>query len=342
VLQRPRAHLALLAALRGVQQGLEGGKAAVGRAGHGAQKRPIKQALSQGKRRKQMTPDEQLGVMLAEAAAADAAQEGFLQEQQAVKPDDAERPRRQQPGRKRGACSGFPAVLTCCACRDQCPAAAMVPCAFATKSIAYVKRAMRTWARASASTRRGRKSTTPSTQAYVANKLREVAKDVEPHVFCASCLRTYLMGTTVHGGDLRKMFCPGCTKLLRDSAEVSNGGWYWCHDCGEFHYSGDSSDMTGLGLDGIREETGLQGVQPLSPELLTKVLGPLDLLRLRSVAAANVESPKVAHGVLRALRKQGARRCSFCGQAHVVDGGCNAVLCESCGLVFDWAAAKPV
>jgi len=333
---------ALLTALRSV------------RPGHGPtpktaeRKRPApsRSTAKAVKRQQCVTAEERLGPMLAEAARAEAEQERFLSAQHAEGPESAaarpQKRRKCQKGAATQLCDGFPATLRCCACNEAGLPASMVPCNFAMQKVAYARRATKSWVKAAATMRRGKKRSTPSREAYVTEKLREVAKEVDPHVFCASCLRTYLMGTTVHGGDLHKMFCPGCTKLLRDSAEVAHGGWHWCEECREFHFSSDEFDMTGLGLDGIRIETGMRHIQPLGPELLARVLGPMDQLRLRDVADSIVDPPRVAHGLLKALRLQGARRCSFCGQAQVVDGGCNAVLCESCGLVFDWDAAKPV
>merc|ERR1712242_632888 len=91
--------------------------------------------------------------------------------------------------------SGFPATLRCCACTEVGPVSSMVLCNFAMRKVTYARRATKSWIKAAATVRRGK-----SLIRYVTEKLLEVAKEVEPHVFCASCLRTYLMGTTVHGG----------------------------------------------------------------------------------------------------------------------------------------------
>lgn len=282
-----------------------------------------------------------MGPMLEEAAQAEAEQERFLSAQET----DGPKPAPAEPQKRRGACqkgiaaqSGFPATLRCCACTEEGSPASMVPCIFASQQIEFARKAAKSWIKEAEFVHRSKKKR----EEYVREKLQEAAKEVEPHIYCASCLRTYLMGTTVHGGDLHKMFCPGCTKLLRDSAEVKHGGWRWCEECHEFHFSGGAIDMTGLGLDGIRVETGMQHIQPLGPELLARVLGPMDQLRMRDTADSIVEPPRVDRKLVKVLRRQGARHCTFCGQAQVIDGGCNAVLCESCGLVFDWEVAKPV
>lgn len=214
-------------------------------------------------KRQQLGLEEQLGPMLAEAAHAEDEQERFLAAQQAAGPESGTR---QKSRGSRPKHAGFPASLRCCACMEEGPPSSLVPCSFALQKIEYAKRAAKTWAKAAVPVRSGRRRTAPSRKVRVAERLREVAKEVEPHVFCASCLRTYLMGTTVHAGNLRKMFCPGCTKTLRDSAEVAHGGWHWCQECREFHYSNDEFDMTGLGLDGIRTETGHLHLQPLAPD----------------------------------------------------------------------------
>merc|ERR1712050_217855 len=100
--------------------------------------------------------------------------------------------------------------------------------------------------------------------------------------------------------------------------------------------------MTGLGLDGIRDELGKTDIRPIPVNQLIEVLGPLDVLRLRDLAAYLVHPPKIAHGLVKLLRSQGARRCRFCGQACIREGGCSAVLCEGCGLIFNWAKALAV
>uniref|UniRef100_A0A7S4R9A4 Uncharacterized protein n=1 Tax=Alexandrium monilatum TaxID=311494 RepID=A0A7S4R9A4_9DINO len=327
---------ALLAALRCLTPA---GGAPAGSRVAGVAAGPSKTATNRRSLPPQVTQEQQLGAMLEEAARAEAEQTGFLSEQERFRPKVCSRPRQSCAPWPRSLSQG---ILTCCACREEGPQASMVLCGYATGRLNFARRTARAWAKAfSASGPRVRKSLTPNSKESLADRVHEALKDIEPHVFCPSCLRTYLMGTTVHAGSLRKMFCPGCTKVLRDNAEVATGGWRWCEECGEYHYGSDF-DMTGLGLDGIRDELGMRDIAPFAPEALTRVLGPLDLLRLRDVAANTVHPPKLSHGIAKALRVQGARRCSFCNQAQVVDGGCNAVLCESCGLVFDWDTAKRV
>ena len=45
---------------------------------------------------------------------------------------------------------------------------------------------------------------------------------------------------------------------------------------------------------------------------------------------------------LRALAKQGAKRCPRCQMAIEKDGGCDSMYCQHCEKYFDWARAEPV
>lgn len=282
--------------------------------------------------------------MLEEAIRADAHQGNFLVGQEAAAP--AQLSMHGKKRKLRGKTTprmrtGFPDVLTCCACWEDGPPESMVLCEHAERTLKYTKSKMKLWAKTPAAQRRGGKHYTPTPDEYVSEMLRSVSRDIAPHVFCASCTRNYVMGTRVHGGSLRKMFCAGCTKVLRDAAEVNSGEPWWCEECGCFH-GGDAVDMTGLGLDGIREATGLHHIEPLQAAKLSRVLGPMDLLQLRGLAADVSHPPQVPREVVKALRTQGARRCIFCSSANVLGEGCDAVMCESCGLVFNWSMAVPI
>lgn len=195
-------------------------------------------------------------------------------------------------------------------------------CSLTEGRLEFVRRNVHLWAQAPLHERKRQGQKTLTRKEFLAKKLQEAMGDIMPHVFCTMCMRNYLMGTSVHIGEPQKMFCPGCTDMLRTSAQA-NG-------------------MVGLGLDGIRDNSWGLAMQPIDSASLARILGPLDLLSLCDLAFGMAKPPRLARGLVETLQKEGARYCSFCGHVGMHGGGCNAVLCERCGLVFNWDKAKVV
>eukprot|EP00930_Biecheleria_cincta_P090099 TRINITY_DN79441_c0_g1_i1.p1 TRINITY_DN79441_c0_g1~~TRINITY_DN79441_c0_g1_i1.p1 ORF type:complete len:379 (+),score=62.07 TRINITY_DN79441_c0_g1_i1:57-1193(+) len=277
------------------------------------------QATAPKRRSLASTGSHQLGDMLAEAVKAKAEQSEFMMKQEALCS------KRAAPSKKQTTLD-LPIDLQCCSCLEHGPRSALVLCNIGVRRLITVKRNIKFWLQAPLWQRRRQGQPALSRRDFAAEQIKEALKEVVPHVFCRSCLRTYLMGTSVHRGTLQKMFCPACTSMLRASAEAAENNYL---------------DMTGFSLDVIRDRTWGNLMKPIDTTSLTRVLGPLDVLRLSSLAYSCAKPARLAPGLRKVLQEQGARRCSFCGHACILAGGCNAVVCECCGLVFNWNKAKP-
>lgn len=263
--------------------------------------------------------------MLAEAADAEVEQVSFLSMQESLEPFV----KTVKKANKTSVLAVCKSQLRCCACLEEGVKSSLVLCSLAETKLQLVKRNVRLWTQAPLQDRKRPGQRALTRVDFVAQKLQESMDEIVPHVFCPSCLRKYLMSTAVHMGELHKMFCPSCTGMLRRGAET-------------MARPGDPFDMTGLGLDGIRDRSWGELMQPIDILSLTRVLGPLDLLYLCDVAFGMAKPLKLAHGLVKVLHGEGARHCPFCGHVCMHGGGCNAIVCDRCGLVFNWGRARLV
>lgn len=77
----------------------------------------------------------------------------------------------------------------------------------------------------------------------------------------------------------------------------------------------------------------------LPKETVSRVLGPLDHLRIKDLKVELGKKVAIDDAVRPVLRASGAKLCPYCGNAVQHGGGCNAIVCDNCTRVFDWQIA---
>ena len=105
-------------------------------------------------------------------------------------------------------------------------------------------------------------------------------------------MRTYLLGSRMHSGDLRKLMCPRCTSMA--SEDVVLKAYIWNNFAGwEFKKSNAGRHFSLRELDGY----GGNNYSVLQKRDVSRVIGPLHELRMHDLKLGAAKKTKASPGV---------------------------------------------